>query len=77
MVVSMYAMNLSLNHHPFNPPPFNTDDSNNPLVDKITTLAGQARVDLPEINAAFEKGELSYSKVRAMTRVATVENELL
>jgi hypothetical protein len=30
---------------------------------------------LPEINAAFEKGELSYSKVRAMTRVATEQNE--
>jgi hypothetical protein len=46
------------------------------LADRITTLAGQALVDLPEINAAFEKGELSYSKVRAMTWVATVENEL-
>jgi hypothetical protein len=72
----MYAVNLSLNPHPFNPPLFNTDDSNNSLVDKITTLAGHARVALPEINAAFEKAELSYSKVRAMTRVATVENEL-
>jgi hypothetical protein len=30
---------------------------------------------LPEINAAFEKGELSFSKVRAMTRIATLENE--
>jgi hypothetical protein len=110
-----------------NSPPFNTDDSNDQLADKITTLAGQinaanyrflkmiaefdrrvawegpgirscaywlhwkcgidmgaarekvraarALVGLPEINAAFEKGELSYSKVRAMTRVATVENE--
>ncbi|MFQ3172622.1 MAG: hypothetical protein ACI9DG_002663 [Oleispira sp.] len=76
MVASMYAMYLSLNHHPFNPPSFNTDDSNNPLADKITTLAGQALIGLPEINAAFEKGELSYPKVRAMTRVATVENEL-
>jgi hypothetical protein len=37
--------------------------------------AARALVGLPEINAAFEKGELSYSKVRAMTRVATVENE--
>jgi hypothetical protein len=46
------------------------------LVDKITTLAGQALVDFPEINAAFEKSELSYSKMRAMTRVATVENDL-
>lgn len=31
--------------------------------------------DLPEINEAFEKGELSFSKVRAMTRIATAENE--
>jgi hypothetical protein len=30
---------------------------------------------LPGINAAFEKGELSFSKVRAMTRAATLENE--
>ena len=30
---------------------------------------------LPKINAAFEVGELSYSKVREMTRVATEENE--
>lgn len=31
--------------------------------------------ELPEISASFEKGEISYSKVRAMTRVATPENE--
>ncbi|TXS90189.1 DUF222 domain-containing protein [Parahaliea maris] len=31
--------------------------------------------ELPLIDAAFEKGEISYSKVRAMTRVATAENE--
>jgi hypothetical protein len=30
---------------------------------------------LPKIDAAFAAGELSYSKVRAMTRVATTENE--
>lgn len=30
---------------------------------------------LPGINAGFEKGELSYSKVRAMTRIATQLNE--
>ncbi len=30
---------------------------------------------LPEINEAFEKGELSFSKVRAMTRIATPLNE--
>ena len=31
--------------------------------------------DLPRISASFSKGEISYSKVRAMTRVATPENE--
>ena len=30
---------------------------------------------LPKISAAFRKGKVSYSKVRAMTRVATPENE--
>jgi hypothetical protein len=30
---------------------------------------------LPRISAAMERGELSYSKVRALTRVATPENE--
>ena len=31
--------------------------------------------DLPHIDAALSRGEVSYSKVRAMTRVATPENE--
>ena len=31
--------------------------------------------ELPKISAAFAKGEISYSKVRAMTRIATNENE--
>lgn len=31
--------------------------------------------ELPKISASFSKGEISYSKVRAMTRVATPENE--
>jgi len=35
----------------------------------------RAMEGLPGINAAFEVGELSYSKVRAMTRVATEKNE--
>jgi hypothetical protein len=70
MVASMYAMNLSFNSS------FNTVDSNDQLADRIITLAGKVLVALPEINAAFEKAELSYSKVCAMTRVATVENEL-
>ena len=35
----------------------------------------RALADLPKISAAFEAGTLSYSKVRAMTRVATPESE--
>ena len=35
----------------------------------------RALPDLPLIDTAFAKGEVSYSKVRAMTRVATPENE--
>ena len=31
--------------------------------------------ELPETSAAFARGELSYSKVRALTRVATAANE--
>ncbi len=31
--------------------------------------------NLPKIGAAMERGEISYSKVRALTRVATTENE--
>jgi len=31
--------------------------------------------ELPKINAAFETGALSFSKVRAMTRIATLDNE--
>ncbi len=34
----------------------------------------RALEDLPRITAAFAAGELSYSKVRAMTRVATPES---
>ncbi len=30
---------------------------------------------LPNISEAFRAGQVSYSKVRAMTRAATVENE--
>src|SRR5580765_7728740 len=30
---------------------------------------------LPKISAAFQEGQLSYSKVRALTRIATSENE--
>ena len=35
----------------------------------------RALTDLPKISAAFEEGTVSYSKVRAMTRVATPKNE--
>ncbi|MDZ7644987.1 MAG: DUF222 domain-containing protein [Woeseiaceae bacterium] len=35
----------------------------------------RALADLPKISAAFSRGELSYSKVRAMTRVANTDNE--
>lgn len=46
----------------------------------ITTARQKVRVAralerLPEISAAFERGEVSYSKVRALARVATPENE--
>ena len=34
-----------------------------------------ALAELPNISAAFEKGQLSYSKVRAMTRIADQDNE--
>ena len=37
--------------------------------------AARALGDLPRIDAALKAGELSYCKVRAMTRVATAENE--
>ena len=35
----------------------------------------RALADLALIDQAFAKGKISYSKVRAMTRVATPENE--
>ena len=48
----------------------------------ISESAGREKVrvasrleHLPGIDAAFSRGELSFSKVRAMTRVATPENE--
>ncbi len=48
----------------------------------IRAVAGREKVrvaraleQLPEISDAFAKGEISYSKVRAMTRVATPANE--
>jgi hypothetical protein len=41
--------------------------------EKVRTA--KALEGLPAINEAFQKGSLSFSKVRAMTRVATEENE--
>ena len=48
----------------------------------IGTVAAREKVrvaraleGLPQISAAFARGEVSYSKVRAMTRVATAANE--
>ncbi len=48
----------------------------------ISMTAGREKVrvanaigDLPKISEAFRSGEISYSKVRALTRVATPENE--
>ena len=35
----------------------------------------RALKDLPRLSAAMQRGELSYSKVRALTRVATPETE--
>lgn len=37
--------------------------------------AARALEDLPEIGASMARGELSFSKVRALTRVANAENE--
>ena len=35
----------------------------------------RALADLPEMSAAMRRGTLSYSKVRALTRIATPEDE--
>jgi len=37
--------------------------------------AARALVELPETSASMSRGELSFSKVRALSRVATAENE--
>jgi len=47
--------------------------SMNPAREKVRTA--RALEGLPGINEAFQKGELSFSKVRSMTRIATEENE--
>ena len=45
------------------------------MVAREKVRAARALRSLPSIDDAFERGEISYSKVRAMTRVATPENE--
>ena len=37
--------------------------------------AARALTELPQISASMEQGELSFAKVRALTRVATPESE--
>ena len=45
------------------------------LVAREKVRVARALRSLPSIDNAFERGEISYSKVRAMSRVATLENE--
>ena len=45
------------------------------LVAREKVRVARALRELPMTDAAFERGEISYSKVRAMTRAATPENE--
>lgn len=46
-----------------------------PGVAREKLRVAHALADLPEISSAFRRGRLSYSKVRAMTRVANKTNE--
>jgi hypothetical protein len=46
-----------------------------PVASREKVRVARALEQLPEISDAFEKGEISYSKVRGMTRVATPANE--
>ena len=46
-----------------------------PAVAREKVRVAKALARLPAIDSALEKGQVSYSKVRAMTRVATPENE--
>ena len=45
------------------------------LVAREKVRVARALRELPMIDASFERGQISYSKVRAMTRAATPENE--
>ena len=49
--------------------------SNRPFSPRDKVRVAHALAGLDRISAAFKCGSLSYSKVRAITRVATVENE--
>lgn len=46
-----------------------------PVAAREKVRVAKALGELPEIDAAFARAEVSYSKVRAMTRIATPENE--
>ena len=46
-----------------------------PLAARERVRVARALADLPAISAAFAAGKLSYSKVRAITRVATPDND--
>ncbi len=46
-----------------------------PVAAREKVRVAKALGELPEIDAAFAKAEVSYSKVRAMTRIATPESE--
>jgi len=46
-----------------------------PVAAREKVRVARALGELPQIDAAFARAEVSYSKVRAMTRIATPENE--
>lgn len=47
----------------------------NSVIAREKVRTARALADLPQVDEAFSKGEISYTKVRALTRVATPENE--
>tara|TARA_R110002072_G_scaffold31735_16_gene97666 strand:+ start:943 stop:2355 length:1413 start_codon:yes stop_codon:yes gene_type:complete len=47
----------------------------NSVIAREKVRTARALADLPQVDEAFSKGEISYTKVRALTRVATAENE--
>jgi len=46
-----------------------------PVAAREKVRVARALTELPQIDAAFARAEVSYSKVRAMTRIATPANE--